>query len=295
MLTNLQINSFKNYLALERRASESTISSYLRDVSRFNDYLIKREISDLKNVVEEDVSLFLSQLLDDGYAPSSVSRIAVAIKVFFTYMADSGALNVNPLAEFQPPKHKKELPAILTVKEVELLINQPKTYTPKGLRDKAMLETMYATGVCVSELVALDAGDINLNTKLLTCRSGKERTIPLSSAAVKALNAYFPSVRDNMCAHPDERALFVNINGKRMSRQGLWKILKYYKEKAKIDKEITPHTLRHCFAAHMLANGADPKFLQGILGHADIASTLIYSKVVNKSLKDGYLKSHPRA
>jgi integrase/recombinase XerD len=184
----------------------------------------------------------------------------------------------------------------LTGKEVELFLEQPECVDPKGFRDRAMLELLYATGIRVSELISLDLDDLNLPGGVLRCRGkGKERTIPLYPAAVRALSEYVKNVRPLLLESPEETALFVNMNGERMSRQGFWKLIKYYQEKAGIQKEITPHTLRHSFAAHLLENGADLRSIQEMLGHADISSTQIYSRLLNQKLKDVYKKAHPRA
>ena len=195
-----------------------------------------------------------------------------------------------------PEKAEHKLPQILTSKEVELLLEQPECTDMKGYRDRAMLELLYATGIRVSELIGLNTSDINLPAGVIRCTSkGKERMIPLYPAAVKALNEYVEFIRPQMIADPDEHALFVNVSGERMSRQGFWKIIKSYQAKAHIEKTITPHTLRHSFAAHLLENGADLHAIQEMLGHADISSTQVYSHLVKKQLKDIYNKAHPRA
>ena len=191
---------------------------------------------------------------------------------------------------------ERKYPQILTSKEVELFLEQPKCVDAKGYRDHAMLELLYATGIRVSELISLNLSDLNLSASLLRCESrGRERVIPLYHTAVKALQDYVKDIRPQIIADTEEQALFVNMNGERMSRQGFWKIIKYYQEKAGIEKDITPHTLRHSFAAHLLENGADLRSIQEMLGHADISSTQIYTHVVKKQLKDVYNKAHPRA
>jgi integrase/recombinase XerD len=193
-------------------------------------------------------------------------------------------------------KAVKKLPQILTGKEVELLLRQPDLTDMKGYRDKAMLEVLYATGIRVSELINLNTEDAILAAGMLRIRSeSKERLVPMYPAAVKALREYVETVRDNMIASPEERALFVNVNGARMTRQGFWKVIKVYQEKAGIEKDITPHTLRHSFAAHLLENGADIHALQEMMGHADISSTQVYTQVISKQLRDVYNKSHPMA
>jgi integrase/recombinase XerD len=202
----------------------------------------------------------------------------------------------NPATKLVPDKGEHKLPQILTSREVDLLLEQPQCTDAKGYRDKAMLELLYATGIRVTELIDLNINDINLSAGVVRCRSrDKERFIPMYPKAVKALEDYINLVRPQMIALPDEESLFVNVSGERMSRQGFWKIMKYYQKKAHIDKDITPHTLRHSFAAHLLENGADIHAIQEMLGHADISSTQIYSQLVKKQLKDVYNKGHPRA
>ncbi len=193
-------------------------------------------------------------------------------------------------------KVERKFPEILTSKEVEVFLDQPHCVDAKGYRDHAMLELLYATGIRVSELIALNVSDVSLSASFIRCESkGKERIIPLYATAVKALSDYMKEIRPQLIADPEEQALFVNMNGERMSRQGFWKIIKHYQQMAQISKDITPHTLRHLFAVHLLENGADLRSIQEMLGHADISSTQIYTHVVKKQLKDVYQKAHPRA
>lgn len=207
-----------------------------------------------------------------------------------------GIAKANPTGKLVPDKNTQKLPQILTSREVELLLEQPECTDLKGYRDRAMLELLYATGIRVSELIGLDISDVNLGVGVIRCVSHeKERFIPMYPAAIRALSEYVEFVRPQMVARDDEPSLFVNVNGERMSRQGFWKIIKSYQAKAHIDKTITPHTLRHSFAAHLLENGADLHSIQEMLGHADISSTQIYSHLVKKQLKDVYNKAHPRA
>ena len=202
----------------------------------------------------------------------------------------------TPVQNVSAAKAERHLPQILTSQEVELFLEQPQCTDMKGYRDHAMLELLYATGIRVSELIALNSSDLNLSAGFIRCAGKKkERMIPLYPAAVNALREYVEAIRPNMIASPEEEALFVNMNGERMSRQGFWKIIKYYQEKAHIEKDITPHTLRHSFAAHLLENGADLRAIQEMLGHTDISSTQIYTHLINRKLKDVYNKAHPRA
>jgi integrase/recombinase XerD len=219
-----------------------------------------------------------------------------SLKGFFHRLVDTGVLTENPAAHVTAGKIEKKLPQVLTGKEVERLLAQPKCNDMKGYRDKAMLELLYATGIRVTELISLNVTDVNLAGSFIRCESkGKERIIPLYPAAVDALAVYMQNIRPKMIADIDEQALFVNVSGDRMSRQGFWKIVKTYQEKAHIDKDITPHTLRHSFAAHLLENGADLRSIQEMMGHSDISSTQVYAQLVKQNLKSVYNKSHPKA
>ena len=291
------INAYENYLTKVKQSSANTVFSYLRDIRQFSGWLQEeegREVVDADNV---HITRYLSHLEEEGRSVATVSRCLASLKNFYTYVVSSGFLETSPVsADIKIQRGEKKLPQILTGDEVELLLNQPGSTDLKGLRDKAMLEVMYATGVRVSELLELNADDVNLEGSYIRCAAAKKtRHVPLYPAALKALKIYLHEVRDVMLADPAETALFVNVGGSRMSRQGFWKILKHYQSTAKIDKEITPHTLRHSFAAHLLENGADLRAIQNMLGHADISSTQIYTHVVKRQLKNVYQKAHPRA
>lgn len=287
--------TYERYLTTEKKASENTIRSYVRDVSRFAAAMESRGVS-LEDVLGHDVEEYTRMLSRDGKSPATVTRSLASIKSFYQCLCSKGVLDQNPAKGVTPTKVERKLPQVLTGKEVELFLEQPECTDLKGYRDRAMLELLYATGIRVSELIALDVDDLNLPGGILKCRSkGKERVIPLYPAAIRALSEYLNSVRPQLIDSMDEDALFVNMNGERMSRQGFWKLIKYYQEKAGIQKEITPHTLRHSFAAHLLENGADLRSIQEMLGHADISSTQIYSKLLNQKIKDVYRKAHPRA
>ena len=283
------------YLANERQVSKNTVSSYMCDLSQFAVFWESCGKDYFTDVTEHDVRRFLERLVETGRSPATVSRCLASLKAFFDCMMAAGVIRESPAAAVSTDVSKKTLPQILSGNEIECLLAQPCGSDPKGCRDKAMLETLYATGIRVSELIALNMFDINLSTGLVTCRGSRERSIPLYSAAVSAIGNYLSFARPQMTAAKDESALFVNMGGGRMSRQGFWKILKQYKEKAQIKKDITPHTLRHSFAAHLLENGADLHILQEMLGHADISTTQLYARVVKKQLKDVYNKAHPRA
>jgi integrase/recombinase XerD len=250
----------------------------------------------IKDIARNDIERYIDWLKKNGKSAATISRSVASLKCYFGFLILTSKTANNPLLNIETIKAVKKLPQILTSREVELLLEQPECTDMKGYRDKAMLELLYATGIRVSELISLDKDDVNLSTGLICCRSSdKERLIPLYPAAIKAISDYISLVRHQMLALPSEAALFVNMSGERMSRQGFWKIIKHYQEKAHIEKEITPHTLRHSFAAHLLENGADLRSLQEMLGHADISSTQVYTQLVKKQLKDVYNKSHPRA
>lgn len=288
------IAQYRIYLEQEKHASANTVSSYIRDVTQFCAWL--PEGSDLRRVKPAAVSDYLTYLTDRGRSAATVIRSAASIKSFYNYLVVSDAMKANPAKGIAAAKAERKCPQILTGREVELLLEQPKCVDEKGFRDHAMLELLYATGIRVSELISLDVDDLNLPAGLIVCRSkGKERSIPLYPAAVKALQDYVLHIRERIVTNDEEKALFVNMNGERMTRQGFWKIIKHYQEKADIKKDITPHMLRHSFAAHLLENGADLHSIQEMLGHADISSTQIYTHVVKKQLKDVYQKAHPRA
>ncbi|UOO36859.1 site-specific tyrosine recombinase XerD [Oscillospiraceae bacterium CM] len=296
MLESVSLSDFQIYLTDEKQASKNTISSYMRDINQFLMYLETKGYTSLSGVDKGDVERYIDWLTKNGKSTATISRSVASLKCFFNFLTAAGRLSGNPIYNIETVKTVKKLPQILTSREVELLLEQPECTDMKGYRDKAMLELLYATGIRVSELISLNEDDINLSTGLIVCRNNeKERMIPLYPAAIKALADYITLVRHQMLALPTEVALFVNMSGERMSRQGFWKIIKHYQEKARIEKEITPHTLRHSFAAHLLENGADIRSLQEMLGHADISSTQVYTQLVKKQLKDVYNKSHPRA
>ncbi len=289
------LGGYATYLTVEKQAAPNTSSSYLRDVGQFIRWLEEEGLSP-EQAVQSDVEAYTRYLTAKGKSVATVTRCLASLKSFYTYMQRAGRVPANPAKGIVPAKVERKLPKILTSKEVELFLEQPDASDAKGCRDRAMLELLYATGIRVSELIGLDEAHLNLAAGFIRCPGrGKERIIPLYPAAVRALADYVEHVRPQMVERPDEPALFVNMNGERMSRQGFWKIIKHYQEKAGIKKEITPHTLRHSFAAHLLENGADLHSIQEMLGHADISSTQIYAQLVNQKLKDVYNKAHPRA
>ena len=290
------IQAYENYLTKVKQASSNTVSSYMRDIRQFSHWLNSAEGVDVIDATQLNISRFLSYLEEEGRTASTVSRSLASLKNFYAYVVSSGFLEKTPVTDIRINRGEKKLPQILTSREIELLLAQPVCIDAKSYRDKAMLEVMYATGIRVSELIDLDIDDVNLEQGIIKCNSAKKsRVIPLYPAALKALGNYIRDVRDSMIAASDERALFVNINGIRMSRQGFWKILKHYQTSAHIEKEITPHTLRHSFAVHLLENGADLGSLQELMGHSDISSTQMYTHLINQKLKSVYEKCHPKA
>lgn len=289
------LDLYEDYLRTEKKASANTISSYLRDMHQFEAAMLEQEL-ELTEVLTQEVEHYAAGLTRKGRSAATVTRSIASIKSFYNCMIALGIMDRNPAKDVVAAKVERKLPQILTSREVELFLEQPDCSDLKGYRDRAMLELLYATGIRVSELIELDVDDLNLYAGVLHCASkGKERVIPLYPAAIRALEEYLRNVRPQLINEPDETALFVNMSGDRMSRQGFWKLIKYYQEKAGIQKDITPHTLRHSFAAHLLENGADLRSIQEMMGHADISSTQIYSRMLNHKLKDVYQKAHPRA
>ena len=289
------IGAYENYLTKVKQASANTVASYMRDIRQFADWLRQEEDLDVVDAEQLNISNYLSHLEEDGRSGATVSRSLASLKNFYTYLVTSGFLEKTPVTEIRVTRGEKKLPQILTSREIELLLAQPVCVDAKGYRDKAMLEVMYATGIRVTELIDLDVDDVNLEMGIVKCAGSKKtRMIPLYPAALKALSDYLLDVRASMAA-PEETALFVNVGGIRMSRQGFWKILKYYQGTAHIEKEITPHTLRHSFAVHLLENGADVGAVQELMGHSDISSTQMYTQLINQRLKSVYEKCHPKA
>ena len=290
------IRAYENYLSKVKQASSNTIVSYMRDIRQFSQWLSQTEGLDVIDAKQLNISNFLSYLEEQGRTGATISRSLASLKNFYAYVVSSGFLEKTPVLDIRIDRGEKKLPQVLTGREIELLLAQPVCVDAKGYRDKAMLELMYATGIRVSELIELDITDVNLEQGIIKCNSDKKtRIIPLYPAALKALSIYIKDVRNGMLASANEQALFVNINGVRMSRQGFWKILKYYQQTAHIEKEITPHTLRHSFAVHLLENGADLGSLQELMGHRDISSTQMYTHLINQKLKSVYEKCHPKA
>lgn len=290
------VQKFVNFLERDKRLSLNTLQSYRRDIEQYFTYLQEINLQNISNSNKTTVIAYLLYLQKKGRATSTISRNLASIRSFYQYISKNKLIDHDPTAELESPKVEKKLPQILSTEEVELLLEQPQCVDLKGYRDKAMLELLYATGIRVSELIQLDIQDVNIELAYIRCNKGtKERMIPIGSMAIGALKEYLNKSRPLLIQKEDERALFVNINGSRLTRQGFWKIIKQYKNQAQINKDITPHTLRHSFAAHLLENGADLRSIQEMLGHSDISSTQIYAQIAKNRIKEIYKKTHPRA
>ena len=290
------IGRYFEFLATSKNASENTLLSYRRDINAFLLFIEERNIS----VVTADDTVileYLKSLEKNGKSPSTVSRSLASIRSLYRFLQNEGKITKDPTLNLHSSKTEKKLPEILTSEEVELFLNQPDVRDAKGCRDKAMLELLYATGMKVSEMIALKMSDINIDVGYINCnQEKKKRVIPIYSIAKKAVRNYIDNTRPLLIRNNiGEEYLFVNYNGGRMTRQGFWKIIKQYASSANIKKAITPHTLRHSFATHLLENGADLKSIQEMLGHADISSTQVYASIVKKQLETVYKKAHPRA
>ena len=282
-----QIKLFLDFLQNSKKLSDNTLQSYRRDITQYEDYINKSKLDYLK-IQNEDIKSYLNELKEMGKKTSTISRNLATIRSFYQYLVRTKKVKEDPTVGVQSPKIEKRVPSILTSEEVELLLDQPKDVDLKGTRDKAMLEFAYATGMKVTEIIDLNIEDVDLKENTVTCKSGrKTRTIPLGALAESALKEYIEEARPILIKTDEDKALFVNMNGSRLTRQGFWKIVKYYKEQANIEKDITPHVLRHSFATHLLQNGADLKSIQTMLGHSDISSTQIYAqfKINDKNIK----------
>ncbi|HAH79451.1 MAG TPA: site-specific tyrosine recombinase XerD [Ruminococcaceae bacterium] len=287
---------FEDYLKNRRAASPNTVVSYVRDVKRFLSFESQNGLQNPADVTTDEIGDYVEYLKRLKKSGATVVRNIASLRCFYTFLVCSGEAAANPAKSVKLEKLPKKLPQILNGKEIELLLAQPDPAGFKGCRDKAMLELLYATGIRVSELVSLNVADINIRSGLLCCCSQRSRrVVPVHPAAVAAVSDYIFRVRSQILSSEGGQALFINMNGHRLTRQGFWKIVKIYANKAKIVKEITPHTLRHSFALHLLENGAALKDLQAMLGHADISSTQVYAHLLNDHFKEVYNQCHPRA
>lgn len=291
------VDDFVYFMDTSKHKSNNTIQSYKRDVTKYINYLTSQGITDIKQTTKTTVLTYLLNLQNQGKAASTISRTLASLRSYYLYITNTGEKMANPTINLEVPHVERKLPQVLTAKEVDRLLNCPSTKDPKGIRDKAMLELLYATGIRVSELISLSLSDVNISLGFVKCASAKkERYIPIGNIAKTALINYIEKARPLMIAEDNTTdVLFVNCNGSMMSRQGFWKIIKQYGKQANITADITPHTLRHSFAAHLLENGADLKSIQEMLGHSDISSTQVYSHLMKSKIRDVYERAHPRA
>ncbi|WP_017815241.1 MULTISPECIES: site-specific tyrosine recombinase XerD [Paenibacillus] len=292
------LERFIRYLTEEKGLSRNTLESYQRDLNQFLEFAGQRHLTEPDQIRKTHIALFLGEMRQIGRASSTITRMTVSLRSFCQYLVREGVIQQDPSIHMEAPKAEKRLPHVMTVEEMERLLDAPEAYTSQGRRDRAMLELLYATGIRVSELISVNVEDVRLDLRFLRCASssGKERIIPITGVTVKRVGEYIEEGRPQLIRnHPEEQALFVNQLGTRLTRQGFWKIIKKYAREAGIETDITPHTLRHSFAAHLLENGADLRSVQEMLGHADISTTQIYTQVSRKNMKDVYEAHHPRA
>jgi len=290
-----QMESFIEYLHNVKKTSENTALSYQRDLKKFRLFLEEKGITDSKDITEKNLKEYMSVMEEENFKPATVSRNVASIKAWFNYLLQENVISKDITGVMKSPKIEKKVPEIMTMDEIVSLLNQPKESNAKEIRDKAMLELLYATGIRVTELITLKVTDVNLQMNFIMCKDGvKERMIPFGTQARSALMKYIEKSRQQLLQEQDSDILFLNCSGQAMSRQGFWKLIKYYAKKAKIKADITPHTLRHSFAAHLVENGADLRSVQEMLGHSDISTTQIYANLNHNHLREVYLKAHPR-
>ena len=291
------INAYENYLTKVKQASANTVFSYMRDIRQFDNWLRSTEEITVLDASQVHISGYLAHLQQEGRSAATISRGLASLKNFYSYLVSTGFLPESPVTtQIRVDRGEKKQPQVLTSAEVDRLLAQPAPVDAKGIRDKAMLEVLYATGIRVTELIDLNQEDFIPELKSIRVGNGKKvRSIPLYPVAFRAVTKYLSETRSSMISDASEKALFVNVNGARMSRQGFWKILKHYQTKAGIDREITPHTLRHSFAVHLIENGADLTAVKELMGHSDISSTQIYAHMINQKIKSVYDKCHPKA
>lgn len=298
---NMNNSIFQDYIDFikeEKEVSENTLQAYTRDMMQFKKYLAKSASEDLTKVNKTMIITYLLHLQKSGRASSTISRNLASIRSFYQYLLNNSLVEEDPTFNLQSPKPKKTMPSILNQEEVKLLLEQPRNDNFKGVRDKAMLELLYATGIRVSQLVSLNIGNVDLELGSLNFQDelNDSRRIPFGSLAQKHLKDYINNYRNKVLKVREKKALFLNFSGNRLTRQGFWKIIRFYAKESKITKNITPQTLRHSLAVHLLQNGADIRSVQKLLGHSDISTTQVYYYAVeNEKIKDVYNKTHPRA
>lgn len=290
-----QIKSFITYLHNVKDTSKNTELSYQRDLNKLAAFLREQGITDVRGITALSLNSYIRYLEKMQFKSATISRNVASVRAFFHYLTKEHLVDADVSEFLKPPKVEKKIPGILSMEDVEKLLAQPGRENPKEIRDRAMLELLYATGIRVSELISLKIQDVNMQMSYIICYDkNKERVVPFGNKAREALSEYFLKARGGMVSDPKEETLFVNYSGAPMSRQGFWKLLKSYAQKAGIDGEITPHTLRHSFAAHLVANGADLRSVQEMLGHSDISTTQIYANINQNHLREVYIKAHPR-
>ncbi|MBD5522279.1 MAG: site-specific tyrosine recombinase XerD [Lachnospiraceae bacterium] len=290
-----EITAFISYLHDIKKTSDNTEMSYRRDLEKMYHFMLQKGISGVTAMTEEDLTSYIKYLEDNHFAAATISRNVASIKAFYHFLMQEGIVSKDAAEKLKSPKIEKKMPGILSPDEVVRLLEQPSGNSPKEIRDKAMLELLYATGIRVTELITLKMTDLNMKMGVLICKdSNKERLIPFGNAAKSALERYLKDAREDMMEDKSSEILFANCSGKPMSRQGFWKLIKFYANKADIKADITPQTLRHSFAAHLVENGADLKSVQEMLGHSDISTTQIYANLNYNHIKDVYAKAHPR-
>ena len=290
-----EIDSFISYLHNVKQSSANTQMSYQRDLKKFVAFCENRGITSVQKLRAQDLEAYVNVMGEEQFKPATVSRNIASLKAWVHFLQDEGILNEDISASLKVPKIEKKVPEIMSMNEVGTLLEQPSGNNPKEIRDKAMLELLYATGIRVTELISLNIEDLNLQMNYITCKDGaKERMVPFGAKARAAMLRYIEDAREKMLSDADSHVLFVNCSGKAMSRQGFWKLIKHYTKKAGITAEITPHTLRHSFAAHLVENGADLKSVQEMLGHSDISTTQIYANMNQNRIREVYKKAHPR-
>lgn len=290
-----EISAFITYLHNVKNTSNNTELSYKRDLEKVQHFMFSRGITEAKDVTAQDLSDYVKYLEDNQFAAATVSRNIASLKAFYHYMLQEGLVGEDIAENLKAPKIEKKIPSIMSPDEVVRLLEQPSGDSPKEIRDKAMLELLYATGIRVTELITLKFSDVNMQMNFILCRDrSKERIIPFGAAAKNALVKYLDGTREEMLENKASDVLFVNCSGQPMSRQGFWKLIKYYAKKADIKADITPHTLRHSFAAHLVENGADLRSVQEMLGHSDISTTQIYANLNHNHIREVYAKAHPR-
>lgn len=291
------LDSFLSYLAVEKGLSENTLESYGRDVGKFLEFLSRQGISDISVVKYDNIADFLADSKEKGFNPATIVRSIVSIKQFFKYLIIEKLISEDPASQIKTPKMKKSIPGVISLDDVETLLGAPDESTPEGLRDSAMLEVLYASGIRVSELIGLKLNDVNFDHGYVIVygKGSKERLVPVGEKARAKLTEYLSNGRPSILKTRESKALFVTRRGGGMTRQGFWKLIKNYALKAGIEKKISPHTLRHSFATHLLERGADLRTIQIMLGHSDISTTQIYTHVESERLKEIHKKFHPRA